>query len=141
MEAIERGGVCKASPSMSVTASVDKRRDLPLSERLVFASPANPFSRYCLIQRCIVERGICCSRASCVWGIWPSKAGRKSAKRSRACVRCASERLVSGGDAFVVIERHVPQKKSQLHHTSQVYPLPQIIVKKLPQIIFIFTTL
>jgi len=29
-------------------------------------------------------------------------------------VRCASERLVSGGDTFVAIERHISQKKSQL---------------------------
>ena len=30
---MERGGVCKASPSMRVTASAGKRRDFPLSER------------------------------------------------------------------------------------------------------------
>src|SRR5258708_38764887 len=49
--AAERGGVCKARPSTNWIACSGKRRDFPLSERFAgLASPANPFSRYCLTQ-------------------------------------------------------------------------------------------
>jgi len=36
--------------------------------------------------------------------------------------------------------RHIPAEKSQQHDPSQVYLLPQIIVKKIPHAILTFTT-
>ena len=50
------------------------------------------------------------SRASCVCETFPFRAGRNNAKRSRGCVRCASERRVSGNDDSAM-ESHILAEK------------------------------
>src|SRR6266567_4636418 len=68
MAAIERGGFCRANPSIKVIASGGKRRDFPLSERaFASAKPARPFSRYRFTHRLTVLAGMLWVRATWVW--------------------------------------------------------------------------
>src|SRR6266700_2413858 len=103
MAAIERGGFCRANPSIQVIASGGKRRDFPLSERaFASAKPARPFSRYRFTHRLTVLAGMLWVRATWAWVIPSSRAGRIIVKRVCACALWSSERAVSGTDDSVI---------------------------------------
>src|SRR5258708_10357930 len=104
MAAIERGGFCKANPSIKVIASGGNLRDFPLSERpFASAKPARPFSRYRFTHRLTVLAGMLWVRATWAWVIPSSRAGRMIVKRVCACALWSFERAVSGTDDTAII--------------------------------------
>jgi hypothetical protein len=98
-------------------------------QRYLRARPDPSFSRYRLIQSCIVLGAFFEVRATCARETPSSRAGRMIVKRSKACAFCASVSAVSGENGSAITS-HFLSEENQQHHLPLVYLINRVIAKK-----------